>query len=168
MRSILLLMCVLVALTGLSGCNAPEPPTITPERVELISKGLSGATFRVHGTAYNPNSVALPIRSLEAKLTLGGASVGNVTATGLTTLVAHAKTPVAFDVMVPLTSLGAAIPIATTRGDDIPYTIDGTAYFEVAGSKLHVSFNFDGKVKKSELVSSTLPSLLPGLPGFPK
>jgi hypothetical protein len=50
-------------------------------------------------------------------------------------------------------------------GDEVPYTVTGTANFEAAGLTLGVPFSTGGTVKKSELTAAatrglTLPNLL--------
>lgn len=119
---------------------------------------------RVHCQAHNPNKIPLPLRSVEGKLSIAGAPLGSVSASSLATLAAQADTPAAFDITVPWANLAPALA-AAGAGDDVPYTVQGTAHFEAAGVQLDAPFKIDATMRKSEVIGAALRSL-PGLPGL--
>ena len=161
MRPLTLVLVALFVL--LLGCSRPVPPTLQPERVDVNAASTAGLVLRVHVRAHNPNSYPLPVRSVVANVTMSGNPMAQVTAGSIPTLAANADTPVDFDVVVPWTSLGAAIALAQ-GGNEIPYIMDGTAHFSAAGVEIPVHFKFSGTVKKSDVIAGimhTRPGKLP-------
>jgi hypothetical protein len=154
----------LILSVTLVACTKPSPPTIRPERAEFLNAGPGAVMVRVHCQAHNPNKIPLPVRSVDAKLSLAGNPLGNVTGSSLATLAPETDTPAAFDLTVPWSNLAPALT-AAGGGDEVPYTVEGTAWFEAAGLKFGSSFKTDAKLKKSELIGAALRSL-PGLPGL--
>lgn len=154
----------LILAFALVACTKPSPPTIRPERAEFLNAGPGAVMVRVHCQAHNPNKIPLPVRRVDGRLSIAGAPLGNVTASSLATLAPETDTPAAFDLSVPWSNLAPALT-AAGGGDEVPYTVEGTAYFEAAGVSFGSSFKINAKLKKSEVIGAALRSL-PALPGF--
>jgi LEA14-like dessication related protein len=164
MRYLLALFALLLLLAG---CSKPQPPTLKPQRAEIVSTGATALVVRVHCMAFNPNSFPLPVRNVDAALALAGSPLGTVTAGTLPTLAAKVDTPVVFELSVPWTNVAPAV-LASPPGDELPYSVQGTAHFEAAGIKFSSDFRTDASIRKSELLAAALRSVpLPGLPGLP-
>ena len=156
MRSMLL--AVVFALM-LFGCSKPLPPTIAPQRVDIVLTEAAGPLFRVQASAHSPNSYALPLRSVSAKLAFVGRDAGQVTATSVATLAARADTPISFDVQSTWPQIIGLLP-TLGGGDEVPYTVTGTASFQAAGLTLEVAFSTGGTVRKSELTAAATRGLI--------
>lgn len=161
-------LCLLV-----SGC-APSPPTIIPERVDVISAGSSGLGFRIHCQAHNPNRIPLPTKRAEAKISLGTSDLGYVVAPSLPTLGPKSATPVDLDLTVPWHNIATAIGVAFAD-DNVPYSISGNVRFDAAGVELMVPFSQQGTIRKAEILAGVnrsmrfhvMPDRLPLLPSPP-
>jgi hypothetical protein len=161
MRNLFVLLMLLLSIVA---CSRPAPPTLTPERAEVVSGSPSGLVIRVHCQAHNPNSIPLPIRSVDGNITIGGSPLGGVSTTSMNTLAANADTPVSFDLSVPWANV-APVLISTTASEEVPYVVQGTAQFEALGIKLSSPFSTQGKLRRAELVNAVARSLpIPRMP----
>jgi LEA14-like dessication related protein len=168
MRNLFVLLMLLLSSVA---CSKPEPPTLTPERAEVVSGNQAGLVIRVQCKAHNPNSIPLPIRNVDGSITIGGSPLGGVSATSMNTLAANADTPVSFDLSVPWTNVAPAL-LTTVAVEEVPYVVQGTAQFEALGIKLSSPFTAQGKLRRAELVTAVARSAgmqrLPiPLPKFP-
>jgi LEA14-like dessication related protein len=152
---------------ALLACSKPSPPTITPERAEVVATNPAGLLIRVHCVAHNPNSIPLPIRRVDGNITMGGAPLGGVSASSMTTLAAKADTPTAFDLNVPWANVAATVLSTMGSTQDLPYTVQGTAHFEAAGIEFSVPFTTQGTLRRSDLIGGAARSVpIPRLPGM--
>lgn len=145
----------LLAILLLVACSRPKPPTLTPQRVETIGTSANGLIFRVQCKAHNPNGYPLPTRKASGTITLGASSLGTVEAAALPTLPANSDTDVAFDLVVPWSSLGTALA-AAIGSEEIPYIVEGRVEFEAAGVSISAPFTIKSKVRKAELAVAFL------------
>lgn len=168
MRNLFVLLMLLLSMLA---CSKPAPPTLTPERAEVVATNPSGLVIRVHCKAHNPNSIPLPIRNVTGSITIAGNPLGGVSASSLNTLAANADTPVSFDLTVPWVNVAPAL-ISTTSSEQVPYVVQGTAQFEALGVTLSSPFTTQGMVRRTELISTAarsvpmprMPLVLPKLP----
>lgn len=160
------LLALLSALL-LVACSKPQPPTITPQRLEMVSTNPSGLIVRVVCKAVNPNGFPLPTRRAAGTVTLGTSQLGTFEAASLPTLPAKTETNVSFDLVVPWANLGTVLA-AAVGADELPYAVEGTADFEAAGVRVSAPFTMKSKVRKSDLAIPFLRFFMkPQLPKSP-
>jgi len=143
--------------TGMPACKANPitPPTLAVGRVEPVLTDAKGFVARVHGTAHNPNAVPLPVRRVQAEVSVNGQDAAGVQSASMSTLAPGADTPVAFDVTVPWPQLSL---LASRAGgvDPVPYTVTGTAWVGTEGAEFPFPFTQSGSVRKAEIVVAAL------------
>lgn len=77
MRTVLILLVSLLVLAGCGVTEAPQPPNLRLEQVELVQLGLQEQRFRLRLEVENPNAIPLPIEHLTYRLSLNGILVGS-------------------------------------------------------------------------------------------
>lgn len=144
-------------LAGNPGCksNPVQPPTLNVERVEPTFTDPKGFVARVHGKAHNPNPVPLPVRRVEAEVSVAGQLAADVQSSSMSTLAPQADTQVAFDVRIPWSQL-SYLASKSTNVDPVPYTVTGTAWVGTEGAEFSFPFTQSGSVKKAEIVIAAL------------
>jgi LEA14-like dessication related protein len=160
MRAALLLL--VIAL--IAGCSKPVPPTLTIKAAKLTQIDLASVVVQVQAEAYNPNSIALSVQSVNAKVQLDGKyDLGNVTVAHAVSLPAQARTEVAFPLAMKWSDVGTLATLAGQKRP-IPYTVTGTV--AVGGGRLsaELPFRANGVITHDELTKAALRSVLPGVP----
>ncbi len=144
------------------GACTPDPPVLTPQLVQVTAVSPTELGLRMQLDAYNPNGVALSVRSVSAHLTLADRiDLGTTELPSGVSLAPKAHTPVVFDLRVPWQNAAQVAALAATQAT-ATYRIDGKA--RVGGEKLNVElpFQLSGVLTREQLVGAGLR----GLPGF--
>ncbi len=150
-------LAVLSLTSALPACksNPVKPPTLTVDRLEPVLTDKKGLVARVQGSAHNPNSIPLPVRRVQAEVSVHGQNAAGVQTTSLSTLAPNADTPVAFDVTVPWSQ---ATLLASRSGgvDPVPYTVRGTAWVGTDAAEFPFPFTQSGTVRKVDIMTAAL------------
>jgi len=148
----------------LVACSKPQPPTITPQRLETVATNPSGLVVRVVCKAHNPNAIPLPTRRASGTITLGTSQLGTFDASSLPTLPAKSDTDVSFDLVVPWANLSTVLA-AAVGADELPYSVQGQADFEAGGVRFSAPFTMKSKLRKVEIAMPFLKFFMkPNLP----
>ena len=142
----------------LLGCSMHvETPRLTIQSAQLVGAGTGGVTFRTTFAAYNPNDFELPLRDLQATLTLAGTEAGTSVTILSATLPPLREVPVQTDITIPLSSLPATAIAAFTQ-PEIEYTLDGSVtvhhYLTV-----RASFRLNGRMPSTFLRQTATQSI---------
>lgn len=148
------------------GCSTPEVPTITAEKVTVISSKPEGLNLEVTLDAHNPNSIKLTARSIKAKVTINtNTELAEVTVPTKITLPAKKSTKLVIPVTVQW-GAAAAMAMAAVNSPTVPFTMKGTA--NVGGDSLNVDlpFTVHGTITRQQLIDA-VSLAIPQIPGLP-
>jgi LEA14-like dessication related protein len=159
---LLLSLCASLAFWAL-GCDAPEPPTVTSEKVVVTKSSAQGLDLEVTLNAKNPNSIKLTARSIKAKVTINQSTeLAEVTVPTKVSLPAKKTTQIVVPVKVQW-GAAAAMALAAMNSETIPFTMKGTA--NIGGDSLNVSlpFTVQGTLTRQQLIDA-VQGAIPQLP----
>ncbi len=147
---------IAMAASGSACKSRPiREPTLNVSSIEPRFDESKGFVARVHGTAHNPNAMALPVRRVRADVTVGGQRAADVQATSVATLAPNADTPVDFDVTVPWSQM-ALLASRTGTIDPIAYEVDGRAWVGTDAAQVAIPFRRSGTVRKADILVAAL------------
>ena len=145
------------------GCSAPEPPTLTSEKVVVTKTSPQGLELEVTLNAKNPNSIKLSARSIKAKVTINQSTeLAEVTVPTKITLPANKSTQIVVPVKVEW-GAAAIVGLAAINSPTVPFTMKGTA--NVGGDSLNVDlpFTVQGTITRQQLIDA-VQGAIPQLP----
>ncbi len=152
-------------LVGSPSCAKPKAPQLTPKEATFSSIDLAGFNLRVKMDAFNPNSFALSVRAISARVVIDGTQdLGLVTVSSPMSLAANSHTALDVPLAVKWTSLGTLASLAAARRS-VPYAIDGTATVGGESLNLDVPFKFAGTLTERQLAEVAAKSMQ-GIPGL--
>src|SRR5262249_25974506 len=148
---------------ALFGCARPEPPRITPEKATVTNVSAAGIDLRVRLDAYNPNSIGLSAKSVEATVTPDhSVQVGTVQVSHPMKLPAGKHVDIDVPLSIQWSNVTGVARLAQSNRS-VTYDVDGTV--ELGDSlSVAVPFKLQGVVTHEQLVQAALSSI----PGFGK
>jgi LEA14-like dessication related protein len=165
MRTWMLFVLSMLAFLGLMACSRPEPPTLTPERVEVVDSDAVSFIARVHCKAHNPNGFAIPVKSVRGNVRFEQSDTSGVTGASTSTLAPNADTDVVLDLKADWPTVATTVGHAHA-GQLVNYTASGTATLDASGKDIELPFSMQGQVQKTVIVLAVfhhvgLPKTLP-------
>ena len=137
---------IMLAILLISGCVVPsdfKPPKLAIINVGMTSADVFSQQFRVRLNVENPNSVELPIKSIEYKLNLQGEDFADGTADQPFVVPAHGEAE--FDTVVSTNFVSSIVKVLGTLNNShdnkVQYTFTG---------KVHLSKGMVKKIPFSE------------------
>ena len=156
----------------LFGCGGQlrriEPPQIQTRVAEFQSADQSQLIIRLEMTAYNPNTVELSARGVNAVIAMGGQPIGTATVEMQQTLPPQAPLPLVLNLALPRAGL-AMPPQMMGMGmgaNAMTFTVTGTvAVVSPRGPQMNVPFTMQGTVPAEVLVGLMAQGMPPVPPG---
>jgi LEA14-like dessication related protein len=141
-----------------SGCNTPQPPSVTPQVVRVADVGVSGLELDVQLEVHNPNSFPLSAEAVQGTLYgAGNRKLGVGRSSPRDAIPAGGSRVVASNVHVDWENLTALAPLLAS--EHIPYEFRGDV--TLGGESIHISlpFTLTGELTRTQLLQAGLRGL---------
>lgn len=149
----------LIAVALVVACAKPQPPKVVPKAAQVTSVDAQGINLELTVEMTNPNGFTLAVQSITGRVVIGGQTdLGEVRVPHAVSL--PPSTPVSVVVPMTIRWSGASILAASAlRGEDLPFTVQGSV--GVGGEKLNVDvpFSMSGVVTRAQLEKAAMNSL---------
>jgi LEA14-like dessication related protein len=147
------------------GCSTPQPPTLTPKKVTVTALSPVAIDVNLELDAANPNSFALAVRTVTAKVRLAGQyDVGTSTVAKPFDLPAKATVSLSVPMSVPWSNVAPLVGLAA-GGKDVAYEVEGTVSIGSASLDVTLPFKTSGTMTHDQMVQATMRSI-PAIPGI--
>ena len=154
---------LLLAL-ALAACSKSEPPTITPEAIQLLRISPAGAELEATLDAWNPNDEDLTASSLSTTVTLGGKpDVARAIVVKPLELPAKQRQRVVVPISVEWADKAALLALAEAN-QDAQYHVEGSVEFEGKRGVVKAPFRIEGRMTPAELKQATTAAPPPAPP----